>query len=122
MRSLAAVILAFVFLDELAAIAAFGVWGASKGGVLAPALWILLPVAAMAVWFFFASPKAKYGNPVRRPVVKVLVFGLASAALWHAGRPGWALVLLGFSVVVNGLAQLPFVQRRLADLQAESGR
>lgn len=119
MRSLAAVILALVFFDELAVMAAFGVWGASRGGPLAPVLWILLPVAAMTVWFFFASPKAKYGGPVVRPVVKVIVFGLATLALWHADRPGWALALLIFSVVVNGLALLPFVQRMLADLETE---
>jgi hypothetical protein len=119
MRSLAAVILALVFFDELAVMAAFGVWGASRGGPLATVLWILLPVAAMTVWFFFASPKAKYGGPLVRPVVKVIVFGLGSAALWHANRPGWALALLVFSVVVNGLALLPFVQRMLADLETE---
>jgi hypothetical protein len=119
MRSLAAVILAFVFFDELAAMAAFGVWGADHGGPLAPVLWILLPVIAMAVWFFFASPKARYGGPVRRPVAKVIVFGLASAALWHADRPGWALALLVFSIIVNALAQLSFVQRMITDLESQ---
>lgn len=120
MRSLAAVILAFVFVDELAVMAAFGVWGASHGGPLSVVLAIALPVVAMTVWFFFASPKATYGGPVVRPVVKVIVFGLASAALWHAGHPGWALALLVFSMMINALAQLRFVQRMLADLEAES--
>jgi hypothetical protein len=122
MRSLAAVILAFVFFDELAVMAAFGVWGASRGGALAPVLAVVLPVAAMAVWFFFASPKAKYGGPVRRPVVKVAVFGLAAAALWQADRPRWALALLGFSILVNALAQLSFVLRMIADLEVEKAR
>jgi hypothetical protein len=118
-RSLAAVILAFVFFDELAVMVAFGVWGASRGGPLSVLLWLVLPVVAMTVWFFFASPKAKYGGPVRRPVVKVLVFGLASAALWHAGHPGWALALLVFSMIINALAQLSFVQRMITDLEAQ---
>jgi hypothetical protein len=48
---------------------------------------------------------------VVRPVVKVLVFGLASLALWDAGHPGWAAALLVFSVVVNALAQLPSIAR-----------
>jgi hypothetical protein len=39
----------------------------------------------------------------------VLVFGLASLALWDVGHPGWALALLVFSVVVNGLAMIPAV-------------
>ncbi len=68
----------------------------------------------MLVWFFFASPKARYGGPLVRPVVKVLVFGLACVALWDVGRPGWAIALLVFSVVVNALAQIPSI-RRLAE-------
>lgn len=101
-------VLALVFLDELLVMAAFGVWGwsASPGWLL---VW-LLPLAAMAVWFVFASPKAPYGGPVVRPAVKVLVFGLASLALWDAGQPGWAVALLVFSIVVNGLAALPGIQ------------
>jgi hypothetical protein len=42
--------------------------------------------------------------------VKVLVFGLASLALWDSGYPGWAVALLAFSVVVNALAMLPGVR------------
>src|SRR6476620_7901363 len=101
-------VLALVFVDELLAMAAFGVWGwqASPRWLL---VW-LLPLLAMAAWFLLASPKARYGGPVARPVTKVVVFGLASLALWSAGRPGWALALLVFSVVVNGLAQLPGVR------------
>ena len=102
------VVLSLVFLDELLAMAAFGVWGWQA----TPAwLWVwLLPLLAMAAWFLLASPKAHYGGPVVRPVTKVVVFGLASLALWSAGHPAWALALLVFSVVVNGLAQLPGVR------------
>ena len=70
----------------------------------------LLPLLAATAWSLFASPRAAYGGPVARPVAKVLVLGLASLALWAAGRPGWALGLLVLSVVVNGLAQLPGVR------------
>ena len=101
-------VLALVFLDELLAMVAFGVWGWGRS----PA-WLLvwlLPLAAMVVWFLFASPKAPYGGPVVRPTVKVLVFSAASLALWDAGHPGWAVALLVFSVVVNGLAALPSIR------------
>jgi hypothetical protein len=47
---------------------------------------------------------------VIRPVARVLVFGLATLALWDADHPLWALALLIFSVVVNGLALLARVQ------------
>jgi hypothetical protein len=102
------IVLAAVFADELAAMAAFGVWGWQ-----AEPRWLLvwlLPLLAMCTWWAIASPKAPYGGPVIRPVAKVLVFGLATLALWDANHPLWALALLIFSVVVNGLALLPRVQ------------
>lgn len=101
-------VLACVFLDEVLAMVAFGVWGGQQ-----PPRWLwvwVLPVAAMTAWFLLASPKAAYAGPVVRPATKVLVFALASLALWHAGHGGWALALLAFSVVVNALAQLPAVR------------
>jgi hypothetical protein len=99
-------VLSLVFVDELAAMAAFGVWGWQVGSPR----WLLvvvLPLLAMTAWWLFASPKARFGSAGRREVVKVLVFGLASLALWDAGHHGWAVALLVFSVVVNGLALLP---------------
>ena len=109
-------VLALVFLDELLAMVALGVWGwqASPRWLL---VW-LLPLVATAAWFLLASPKAAYGGQVVRPLVKVLVFGLASLALWDAGHHGWALALLAFSIVVNGLAQLPGIRALTADATA----
>ncbi|MEO7350502.1 MAG: DUF2568 domain-containing protein [Marmoricola sp.] len=100
-------VLALVFLDELMAMVAAGVWGHHAGGIL---LALLMPVLTALVWFFFASPKARFGGGVVRPVVKVVVFTLASAGLWAAGDPGWAVALFVFSAIVNGLAQLPSIQ------------
>ena len=100
-------VLALVFLDEVLAVAAFAVWGWEH-----EPRWLLvwlLPLVAMTAWFLFASPKAAYGGRLRRPLVKVVVFGLASVALWDAGHPAWALALLVFSVVVNALAQIPVI-------------
>jgi hypothetical protein len=107
-RGLGWLVLTLVFVDEVAAAVAAGVWGAYAGGWPLAAL---APVVVVAVWWAFASPRARYGGPVVRPVVKVLVFGLASLGLWLARHHGWAVALLGFSIVVNGLAQLPFVRR-----------
>jgi hypothetical protein len=101
-------VLALVFVDELLAMAGLGVYGWSTS-----ARWMLvwlLPALGMLAWYFFASPKARFGSPVVRPVVKVLVFGLASLGLWAAGPPSLAVALLVFSVVVNGLAQLPAIR------------
>lgn len=101
-------VLALVFLDELLAMAAFGVWGWAHDS-----RWLLvwlLPLAAMTAWFLLASPKAPYGGAVVRPLAKVVVLGLASLALWDAGHQGWAVALLVFSVVVNALALLPSIR------------
>jgi hypothetical protein len=102
-------VLFLVFVDELLAVAAFGVWGWQHD----PS-WLLvwaLPLVAVAVWFLFASPKAPYGGPVVRLVTKVTVFGLACLALYDAGHTGWAIALVVYSVVVNALAMLPSVRR-----------
>ena len=116
MAALGWLVLTLVFLDEVLAAVAAGVWGSYAGGwVLA----VLAPVLVVAVWWAFASPRARWGGPVVRPVVKVLVFGLASLGLWVAGHHALAVALLVFSVVVNGLAQLPSI-RGLVDQQERS--
>jgi hypothetical protein len=101
-------VLALVFLDELLALAALGVWGWSTSP-----RWLLvwlLPLLAMLAWSLFASPKARYGGPAARPVTKVAVFGLASLALWDAGHPTLALALLAFSIVINTVALVPAIR------------
>ncbi|HWJ09640.1 MAG TPA: YrdB family protein [Nocardioides sp.] len=101
-------VLALVFVDELLAVAAFGVWGWDHDP-----RWLLvwlLPALAMTVWFLLASPKARFGGTWVRPVAKVVVFGVATLALWDAGHEDWAVALLVFSVVVNALALLPSIR------------
>jgi len=110
-------VLALVFLDELLAAAAAGVWGHHAAG-----LWlaVVAPIVFIVGWWSFASPKAPRGGPVTRPVVKVIAFGLASLGLWVAGHHSAAVALLVFSVIVNGLAQLPVVRRQLEALEPVS--
>jgi hypothetical protein len=110
-------VLALVFLDELLAMAAVGVWGWQVGDStgLSLMLAIVLPVVAMIGWYFFASPKARFGEGGVRPIGKVVVFALATAALWASGHQDWALEFLAFSVVVNGLALLPSIKVLAAD-------
>ena len=112
-------VLALVFIDELLAMAALAVWGWSSS-----APWLLVwlaPLLAMAAWAAFASPKAPYGGPGVRPSVKLLVFGLASLALWEAGHPTLALSLLAFSIVVNGLAMLPAIRDLASEPASNAG-
>ncbi len=109
-------VLSLVFLDELLAMAALGVWGWAHDP-----RWLLvwlLPLLGMLVWFLLASPKAPYGGPVVRPVAKVLVFGAACWGLWDAGHERMAIALLVFSVVVNALAQIPAVAALASETNA----
>jgi hypothetical protein len=108
-------VLTLVFVDEVLACVAAGVYGAHRGGWLLATGLVALVVAA---WWTFASPKAPLGGPVVRPVTKVLVFGLATAGLWAAGHPGWAVAFLVFSVVVNAAALHPDIQRLTGELTA----
>ncbi len=57
--------LALVFVDELCAVTALGVfgWSASPRWLL---VW-LLPLLGVLAWALFASPRAPYGGPVLRP-------------------------------------------------------
>ena len=101
-------VLALVFLDEVLVMAALAVWGADAGG------WLLALAAVLAgvvIWFFFASPKARYGGPVTRPVAKLLVIGAAIWGLAAAGQAGWAVALAVFSFVVNVAALHPDIAR-----------
>ena len=101
-------ILGLVFLDELLLVAAAW-WAAADawGAVTGPVAGLLV----MAVWFLFASPKARYGGRVVRPVTKVLVVLGVCGGLALAGHPLAAVLLLAFSEGINALAQVPSVAR-----------
>jgi hypothetical protein len=105
-------VLFLVFVDELLAVAAAAIWGDHAGGG-----WLALGMAVLTVlaWFLFASPKARYGGTIVRPVTKILVFSLASAGLWASGHPALAVVLLAFSLLANAAAQLPSVRVLVRD-------
>lgn len=105
-------VLTLVFVDELLAVAAAVVWGQYAANVW---LGIGMGLLTVLVWALFASPRARFGGAVVRPLTKVLVFTLASVGLWAAGHHGLAVALLVFSAVVNGLAQLPSVKVLVRD-------
>lgn len=113
MRVLAWSVLFLVFVDEVLALAALGWWGWHQEPRW---LWAwVLPLVAAQAWFWFASPKAPYGNWLGRPVVKVLVFGSATLALWDLDHGYLAGAFLVFSAAVNALALLPVVTQELEE-------
>ena len=82
--------LALRFFLELAALAALAYWGWGVSWVLA----ILAPAAWIILWATFGSPKAKIElSTPGRIAFEAIVFGAASAALWAAGQPVWAVAL-----------------------------
>jgi hypothetical protein len=105
-------ILFLVFVDELLAIAAAAVWGNHAGNIV---LAVAMALLTVLVWFLFASPKARFGGAVVRPVTKVLVFSLASLGLWASGHHGLGVAMFAFSLVINALAQLPSVKVLVED-------
>lgn len=108
-------ILFLVFVDEVLALIALGYWGWH----LDPGwLWVwLLPAVGAQAWFWFASPQARWGHPLGRPLVKLLVFGFATYGLWDTGHPTEAGAFFVFSVAINALAQIPAV----AELPSQVG-
>jgi hypothetical protein len=88
------------FALELVALGFGAWWGADTGGGLAAS--VLLgagaPVLAAVAWGLFAAPRARFQVPLAAVLlVKVIVFGLAAAAVFAIGRPGLAIA---FAVVV----------------------
>jgi hypothetical protein len=95
--------LALAFLLELCALAAFAAWGFGFGGSVPTKLAFGLgaPLLAAFVWGLFLAPRASI--PLGQPwhlLLEAAVFLSAALALYAAGHPtlAWVLVL---AVVVN---------------------
>jgi hypothetical protein len=97
--------LALKFLLELAALGAFGLWGASiASGIAAVLLAVALPVVVAVLWGIFAAPRARRRLPLRlRAPFELGVFALAALALWSAASVTWAAV---FAAIAAGNAIL----------------
>ncbi len=96
--------LAVKFILELAAIAAFALWGASLDGVLVSVVvGVAAPTSMVVLWGLFAAPRSSRRLPTRARVpFELSVFALATAALLALG---WIAIAIAFAavVVVNAL-------------------
>jgi len=97
--------LALKFLLELAALVAFGLWGASiASGFAAVVLAVVLPVVVAVLWGAFAAPRARRRLPLRlRAPFELGVFALAALALWGAASVAWGAA---FAVIAAANAVL----------------
>jgi Protein of unknown function (DUF2568) len=91
--------LALRFILELCALVALGYWGVKVGGstIAKIGLGIGAPLLAAVVWGMFVAPRAPIPTPgLLRLLIELVVFGSAAAALYSAGRPtlAWVLVLV----------------------------
>ena len=93
-------------LVEIAALGALCYWGISAGGGVAGKLVLGIgsPFAFAVIWGLFAAPRARLRLPrLWLFVLKVLLFGVASAALYAAGRSTIA-VLFAVVALINTAA------------------
>ncbi len=110
--------LALRFALELAALAAFGMWGA---GILdGPLRWLaaaLCVVLAAGVWGVLMAPKSgrRLTDPGRL-VAEVFFFVGAGAALWSTGRLG-----IGIALAVVAVGNAVLVRRWEDDVRAQWG-
>jgi hypothetical protein len=93
-NALRAANLALKFVLELAAVAAFAIWGASVDGAgLAVLLAVVAPVLAIGLWGTLAAPKSTRRLPTRKRVPFELgVFALAALAFLASGHEAAAII------------------------------
>ena len=95
--------LALIFLLELCMLAALGYWGFTldQGLAIRVGAGLGVPVLAAVVWGVWMAPRA--AHPLPEPlhlIVELIIFGLAIAALYAAGRP-WLALIFGIVYVIN---------------------
>jgi hypothetical protein len=109
MTILKAANLALAFFLELCMLAAFGYWGFTivEPTLLKFLLGLGVPALAIVVWGWLLAPKSE--RRLHQPwllITKIIIFGLAAAALYFAGQVIWAVVLGGLAAVNLGLGQV----------------
>jgi len=98
--------LALRFLLELSALAATAYWGATAAtghrGQIALAL--AIPSLVAILWALFISPKARIPTgPVGRALLGLIVFLIATAALWSRDRTALAMIYGSLAVISSVL-------------------
>jgi hypothetical protein len=98
--------LALRFFLELSALAATAYWGATAatGHIGQLALALALPSLVAVLWALFISPKARIpSGPFGRAFLGLIVFLLATAALWSRGRTALAMIYGSLAVISSVL-------------------
>lgn len=94
---------AVAFVIEILALVVLGWWGFSVN----PLLGIAAPLLAIIVWGLFAAPRARFQVPIVGVLlVKDLVFGAATVALFALGKPGLAITFAILAVINTALVTI----------------
>jgi hypothetical protein len=106
MSALRVINLGVRFLLELAALGAFGYWGATLRGpfVLRALVAIVLPLGVALIWGLFISPKARYSTGRPGQVgLGLLVFLVAALLLRERGHVAMAAIFAVTAVISSVL-------------------
>lgn len=93
------------FILELCALGAMGFWGWTQHSGPSRWLWtIILPLLAALLWGTLRVPGDPGNAPVAVPgmvrlLLEIAFFGGAVWLLFAAGRSGWAITLLGVTIL-----------------------
>jgi hypothetical protein len=104
--------LALAFLLELCMLAALGYWGFTldQGLAIRAIAGLGAPIVAAVIWGIWMAPQASRPlSPLPHFLLEVVIFGLAIAALYLAGRPRLALA---FGIVYAINVMLRYVWRQ----------
>ncbi|WP_176330263.1 YrdB family protein [Oceanobacillus rekensis] len=97
------ILFAFLFLFELAALAAFSYWGFNLDKALVTKIifGIGTPLLITIFWGLFIAPKASHpvADPLRT-ILQILIFSLATTALYFSGKTTLAITFL-IAVILN---------------------
>ncbi|WP_134685129.1 YrdB family protein [Brevibacillus migulae] len=104
MNGVGVCILTAFFLLELGALAAFSYWGyhISAGAAVKIILAVAAPLFIAVLWSVFLAPRASlpiFSFPIRT-ALKLVVFVVASTALYAAGRGALAAAFLALSLLI----------------------
>ncbi len=106
MNALKTANLALAFLLELAALAAFAWWGyqTGQGTLMKITLAIGAPLLVAVFWGLFVAPRARFSTtPTVKFVLALLVFGVATLALFVTGQTALALIFLIAAILNRAL-------------------
>ncbi len=111
MKSVAWTVFTFVFVAELCAVVALGVfgWRIGQRQPWKAIVCVVFVAVAIVLWALFAAPHATYDVGWLAVAVKVLVFGAAVVGLWVVGAHKLSVAFAVAVIALHVAAKLPAI-------------